>query len=158
MAASNLTIRFRTLSFKLPLFTVRQFNVSSNALRYKRAIVRREERRRRVKFYIPKKKSTKSSKYLLVVLISGYYYSNTLSWVRCGIVHYRSAPNSQMVRQYSVYILDSIYCLLSYFDTPANNSLRISTCSMPHVCGPDCRAKSVVANSAVHHEMGAARC
>ena len=52
----------QNLSFKMPLFTARQFSVSSSALRYKRAIMRREERKRRIKFYLPKKKSTISGK------------------------------------------------------------------------------------------------
>ena len=52
------------LSFRLPLFTSRQFSVSSSSLRYKRAIMRREERKRRIKFYLPKKKSTISGKIL----------------------------------------------------------------------------------------------
>ena len=62
MATSKLSVIFPTLSFRLPLFAVRQFHASNKAMRYKRAIVRREERKRRIKFYIPKKKSTKSGR------------------------------------------------------------------------------------------------
>jgi len=62
MAASQATMAMQNLSFKMPLFTARQFSVSSSALRYKRAIMRREERKRRIKFYLPKKKSTISDK------------------------------------------------------------------------------------------------
>ena len=87
MATLQATVAVQKLSFRMPLFTSRQFSVSSSSLRYKRAIMRREERKRRIKFYLPKKKSTISGKMdIKPISVFCYYAMTRINWERCGLV------------------------------------------------------------------------